>query len=86
MNPALALHQTQMDFGRLRKIAENGKLTATKAVRQNAEDASVLTLDMSEAEQSMQLIAPGDFVALAFEGQGSDSVWILKIVRMHHEE
>jgi hypothetical protein len=76
----------KMDFGRLRKIAENGKLTAVKAERQNAEDASVLTLDMSEAEQSMQLIAPGDFVALAFEGKGSDSVWMLKIVRMHYDE
>jgi len=70
----------KLDLGRLRKIALNGALTAQKR-----EDESV-PVSMEAVEQEMGEVCPGDFIALAFKGDGAESVWIQKVVRMRYEE
>jgi hypothetical protein len=66
-------------IGRLRKITINGTITAAKR------DAENRPVDMAVVEQPMSCAGPGDFIALAFEGEGRDPVWIQKTVRMRHE-
>ena len=69
----------KMEFNRLRRITDNGLRTALK--RKQEKEGPVV--DYSSAEVSMKEIQPHDFVALAFNGSGHDSVWFLKILRMH---
>ena len=70
----------KLDLGRLRKITLNGFITAAKREAENA------TFSMEAVEQEMKEVGPGDFIALAFQGEGKDSVWIQKVVRMRYEE
>ena len=70
----------KLDLGRLRKITLNGAITAEKREKENQ------SLDLQLVEQEMAEVTPGDFIALAFEGTGEDSVWLQKVVRMRYEE
>jgi hypothetical protein len=70
----------KMDYTRLRRILANGYRDIEK---KKAEEAMCAEGDLSSIEQAMEYLQRQDVVALAFEGTGQDSVWLMKVCRLH---